>query len=205
MARAPAEDGATRSKRHPEQVQLEAAFSELDLDDSQRANLCRRYLDYVDWLEAAATRSRRAYYALRLIAVITAAIVPALVAANISGTARVVAVVLGVVLAATTATEAFLHLGDRWRHYRLVVELLKAQSWLFVQHSGPYAGTTPKQALGAFVERMEGLIHDEVRDYVSTVVADRGSEDTGKPPPAPVPDAAVGFAAPTTGRGGDGG
>ena len=79
------------------------------------------------------------------------------------------------VVAATTATEAFLHAGDRWRHYRRVVEQLKAQAWLFAQHAGPYAGMTPAAALGPFVETMEALIHDEVQDFVSTVVADRAA------------------------------
>ena len=191
MARPLEEGNAKGSKRrNQEQEQLETAFAELDLGETQRANLGRRYLGYIDWLESAATRSRRAYYGLRLVAVITAAIVPALVASDLAGAWKVVAVVLGVVVAATTAAEAFLHLGDRWRHYRLVVELLKAQAWLFVQQAGPYAGTTPNQALSSFVERMEELIHGDVREYVSTVVAERGagerdqaqSQIAGRPP-----------------------
>lgn len=170
MAR-PRENGGVGPSRSC--AELEKAFAEIDIEDNHRANLCRRYLDHIDWLEAAATRNRRMYYGLRLIAVVTAAIVPALVASYSSGTGKIVAIVLGVVVAATTATEGLLHAGDRWRHYRRVVEQLKAHAWLFAQHAGPYAGLTPAAALGPFVATMEALIHDEVEDYISTVVADR--------------------------------
>jgi len=202
MARPRGNGGVGPPRRCAELEQLEKAFAEIDIEDNRRANLCRRYLDYMDWLEAAAIRSRRTYYGLRLIAVVTAAIVPALVASYSSGTGKTVAIVLGVVVAATTATEAFLHAGDRWRHYRRVVEQLKAQAWLFAQQAGPYAGMTPAAALGPFVETMEALIHEEVQDYVSTVVADRaaaarateqsGSEASGSVPARRGTDSASG-------------
>jgi hypothetical protein len=162
-------------KRYPEQRQLEAAINELALPNPDRMNLSRRYLDYMDWLEGAAVRSRRAYYTLRLTAVIIAAVVPALVAANLQGAGRTVTVILGVIVAATTAIEAFLHLGDRWRHYRLTVERLKAQAWQFVQGAGPYAAQAPREALSSFVVHMEKLIEDEVNNYVSTVVTERAT------------------------------
>src|SRR3954467_4957551 len=122
--------------------QLAAALHALELDAEDKANLSRRYLDYIDWIEAAAARSRRGYYALRLTALIAAAIVPALVAADAGATARITAAALGVLVAATTATETFLRLGERWRHYRTIAELLKSEGWLFAQHAGPYTDIT---------------------------------------------------------------
>lgn len=169
-----------RGKRHDEEHQLELAFAALDLDEEHRQNLSRRYLNYMDWLESAASRNRRWYYGLRLTATITAAIVPALVVADLGDGGKIAAAVLGVVVAASTATEGFLHLGERWRHYRVVVELLKAEAWLFAQQAGRYVGVPHRAGYTAFVERAEALIHDEVREYVSTVVAERAPGSSGQ-------------------------
>jgi hypothetical protein len=53
MARANGEDG----RRHRDVRQLELALHDLELDSAQKANLSRRYLDYLDWLEGAAARA----------------------------------------------------------------------------------------------------------------------------------------------------
>jgi hypothetical protein len=165
-------------RRNPEVRQLEAALGALEIDAEDKANLSRRYLEYVDWIEAAAARSRRGYYALRVTALIAAAIVPALVAADARPATRITAAALGVLVAAATATETFLRLGERWRHYRTIAELLKSEGWLFAQRAGPYKDATAREAVRPFTERIEALIRDEVRQYVTTVVTDR----TARPP-----------------------
>src|SRR3954467_2880680 len=130
--------------------QLAAALHALELDAEDKANLSRRYLDYIDWLEGAAARSRRGYYALRLTALIAAAIVPALVAADAGDETRSTAAVLGDAVAAATATETFLCLGERWRHYRTIAELIKSEGWVFAQRAGPYAHTGAREAVRPF-------------------------------------------------------
>jgi hypothetical protein len=97
-----------------------------------RSYFTRRYLEYLTWLENGSATNLTLYYALRIPAIILAALVPALVALNLDTTGRVITVLLGVVVAAATAVEHFLTSGQRWRHYRGSVELLKSEGWLFL-------------------------------------------------------------------------
>jgi Protein of unknown function (DUF4231) len=87
---------------------------------------------------------------------------------------RTITVVLGVVVAATTTIEHFLSSGQRWRHYRGSVELMKSEGWLYLQLAGPYANhPTLEAAFPDFVTRVEALMRDEVREYVSTIIAEQ--------------------------------
>lgn len=137
----------------------------------------RRYLEYLRWLEDGSASNLVTYYALRIPAIVLAALVPALVALDLGATGRAITVVLGVVVAAATGVESFLTSGRRWRHYRGSVELLKSEGWLYLQSAGPYAGAVSLEAaLPVFVARVEALMRSEVQEYVTTIVADRQTE-----------------------------
>lgn len=87
---------------------------------------------------------------------------------------RTITVVLGVVVAATTTVEHFLSSGQRWRHFRGSVELMKSEGWLYLQLAGPYGSySTLEAAFPDFVVRVETLMRHEVREYVSTIIAEQ--------------------------------
>jgi hypothetical protein len=168
-----------------EEELLEEAVDEVGLDEQMRGYFKRRYLEYLRWLEDGATTNRVRYYALRIPAIVLAALVPALVALDLGTVGRTITVALGVVVAATTAVEQFLSSGERWRHYRGGVELMKSEGWLFLQLAGSYASyPTREAAFRDFVARVEMLMRDEVREYVSTVVAERQPSPIAPPPRA---------------------
>lgn len=153
---------------------LEEAIDEVNPDEQMRSYFKRRYLEYLRWLEDGSTTNLVLYYALRIPAIVLAALVPALVALDLGTVGRTITVALSVVVAATTAVEHFLSSGERWRHYRGTVELMKSEGWLYLQLAGPYAShSTLEAAFPEFVARVETLMRDEVREYVSTIVAER--------------------------------
>ena len=92
-------------------------------------------------MEAAAQRTRTRYYALRLTTVVGAVIVPALVSINALGGAETaitwLTFAVSLVVAVSAAVEGFFRFGDRWRHYRSLVEELKSEGWDFHELSGP--------------------------------------------------------------------
>ena len=103
-------------------------------------------------MEAAAQRTRTRYYGLRLITIAGAVIVPALVSINAVGGTREaitwITFAVSLVVALSAAVEGFVRFGDRWRHYRGLVEELKLEGWAFHELSGPY--------------RVEGATHESV-------------------------------------------
>lgn len=149
----------------------------LRLPDVQKHALRSRWIDRVVWTERQATRSRRAYYGLRLTAVCGGVLLPALVSLNIGELGAVVvrwlAFALSLLVALAVAVEEFFHFGDRWRHFRRTAEWLKIEGWQFLQLTGTYRRKTHAEAFPLFANRVEGAIHEDVDTFLTHVVYDK--------------------------------
>lgn len=156
----------------------------LELADLQKRFLRSRWLDQVLWMEGRAGSAQKWYYTLRLTAVVGGVIIPALVSLNISGRAepwvRWSVFVISLVVAISVAVEEFFHHGDRWRHYRQTVELLKSEGWQFFQLAGDYRRyPTHAAAYPRFAAKIEEITRQDVRAYISQIV-DESGESTGQ-------------------------
>jgi hypothetical protein len=164
---------------------LEGVISSLDLRPPEKLFLRLRWLDQVMWMEETADAARNRYYTLRLTTIIGGVIVPALISLHLKGhkgaVVAAIAVAISLVVALSAAVEEFFHYGERWRHYRRTVELLKEEGWQFFQSSGPYRAShkDPDRAYAAFAGRVESLLKADVNAYIKQVVQDKLEE----PPP----------------------
>ncbi len=138
--------------REPERYQrwlkhdINEVIDGLKLPELQKHALRSRWVDRVVWTERQATRSRRAYYGLRLTAICGGVLVPALVSLNLGDLSA--SVVRWARLRgqpdgrALGGHEEFFHFGDRWRHFRRTAEWLKIEGWQFLQLTGDYRRRT---------------------------------------------------------------
>src|SRR5262249_16281399 len=112
---------------------LDALVESLHLGPERDHFVRSRWLENVLWMEAAAQRTRTPYYELRLLTVVGAVIVPALVSINAIGGAETaitwLTFAVSLVVAVSAAAEGFFRFGERWRHYRSLVEELKTEGW----------------------------------------------------------------------------
>jgi hypothetical protein len=166
---------ADQDPRWKEVIQL---IESLELSDLQKHLLRTRWLEQVRWLEGRAIFNRKSYHTLRLAAIVGGVIVPALVSLQLSGNAAAVVhwltFGLSLVVALSAAIEEFFHNGERWRHYRRTVELLKSEGWQFFQRSGPYQGyASHAEAFQAFAGQVESICQHEVDAYINTVAQER--------------------------------
>jgi len=83
------------------------------------------------------------------------------------------ALILSQVVAICAAIDQFFKYGDRWRHYRRSVELLKSSGWQFFQLSGAYAAYATKggheAAFALFANQVEEIIRSDVEGYISQI------------------------------------
>ena len=169
---------------------LDALVESFHLGPEQDHFLRSRWLENVLWMEAAAQRTRTRYYALRLTTVVGAVIVPALVSINAVGGAETaitwLTFAVSLVVAVSAAVEGFFRFGERWRHYRSLVEELKSEGWDFYELSGPYRadGATHATAFPAFVDRVNDVLRRETQAYIAEIAS---------PPQAPAPSDGPGF------------
>jgi hypothetical protein len=152
---------------------MDQLIEALELPELNKQFLRARWLDQVSWMESKAQDAVRWYYLLRLTTIVGGVIVPALVSQNL----QLITFIVSLLVAMSAAVEEFFHYGERWRHYRRTVELLKSEGWQFFQLSGPYTGQTYTQAYPAFAARVEELSREEVQVYMTQVVREKKEKD----------------------------
>jgi Protein of unknown function (DUF4231) len=166
-------------RSHRDEDMLAEAVTQATRDQRIRSYFTKRFLEYLRWLDDGSANNLILYYSLRIPAIVLSALVPALVALDLGSVGRIITVVLGVIVAAATAVEHFLTSGQRWRHYRGSVELMKSEGWLYLELAGPYSNLgSLEAAFPTFVGRVETLMRDEVNEYVTTIVAEREATTT---------------------------
>jgi hypothetical protein len=169
-------------------AELGELVDQLELSPLQKRCVRARWLDTVLWMEGRANATRNHYYRLRLTIIGDGVLVPALISLDLAGVGaealRWATVVLSLVVAISAAVEGFFRFGERWRHYRRTVELLKTEGWQFFQQSGRYADAAGHaEAFPAFAGRVEDIIESNVETYVTEIARERDErkEDAAKP------------------------
>lgn len=163
-------------------MDLDDIVDMLDLSDLRRGFIRRRCLGQLTRLERKARSCQRRYYWLRGISIVGAVTVPALVGLQLgSSTARGVVqwltFALGLAVAITAVLEGFFKFGERWRRYRRTAELLKAETWLYLQFAGAYARKqSHRQAYPRFAAEVEMILGNNVDDFLSHIAVDPKSE-----------------------------
>jgi hypothetical protein len=165
---------------------LNKLIDSLKVSDEQRQFLRSRWMENLLWMEDAAQRTRRRYYTLRLVIVVGAVIVPALVSINAVGKTNAVVTwitfAISLIVGVSAAVDGFFRFGDRWRHYRSIVEEMKAEGWMFRELSDPYAGpdATHQSEFPTFVQRVEALLRRETQTYISEIATPPQGEGSGE-------------------------
>jgi hypothetical protein len=165
--------------------ELERIIEKLDLEPLRKEFLRLRWLDQVLWMEERANNTKVLYYILRLTTIVGGVIIPALVSISLPSKDAItdvitwVVFVLSLLVAISAALEGFLRYGEQWRHYRLKVELLKSEGWLFFQLSGRRYRDfkSHAEAYPRFAHRVEKWNRIEVGEYITEVARDKGEED----------------------------
>ncbi len=153
--------------------ELGGVIEKLDIGEPERAYLRSRWMGQILWMDKKANRARRRFHLARITVIVGSLAIPPMVMSEQfrkSDGFRWIIIGISLLVAFSGAVEAFLHLGDTWRHYRGNVEVMKSQGWLFSLKSGPYRRyDSQSAAFPAFAERIEDLLQEDVSEYLQSV------------------------------------
>jgi hypothetical protein len=129
--------------------------------------LQQRLEDQIDWYSAKSSHCQSRYKAIRVVEIVSAAIIPLLSGLGekipcgpwIIGT-------LGVVIAVATAVGSLFKYHENWIQYRATSEALKHEKYLYLASVTPYDGANSYHVL---VQRVEGLISNENSTWTQTI------------------------------------
>lgn len=128
-----------------------------------------RLEDQIDWYDRKSCYSQRAYKSLKVIEIVSAALVP--LAAGLHLPAAVTGG-LGVVIAVLEGLLQLNQYQHDWITYRSTCETLKHEKYLYLAKAGPYSAATAPHVLLA--ERIESLVSQEHATWAA------GQEESAK-------------------------
>jgi hypothetical protein len=164
---------------------LRELLEKLDLGDPQRnAHLEARWLQYVDWWDSRASKSKRKYLGLRSTVVIGGALIPAIVGSRemtalqpYAAWFAIASIIVSLLVAIAAGLDSLFGYGDIWREKRNAAEMIKSEGFSFLQLVGKYAPfKTHREAYHPFAANVEDLILKEIKEYIVAVSPKPGSD-----------------------------
>jgi predicted RNA binding protein YcfA (HicA-like mRNA interferase family) len=137
-------------------------------------------------MDARAKTAQTRYYALRLVAIVGGVLVPALVGLKLGDAPASIWIFrftffLSLMVAVSIAVEEFFHYGERWRHYRRIVEMLKSEGWQFFQLAGSYQKyENHGEAYSVFASRVEDILHQDIEMFFTQMAREKKEQGKGE-------------------------
>lgn len=140
---------------------------------SETEYLSSRLDDQINWYSTKSTYCQRRHKVLRILEVISAALIPFLSAlgTNIPYNSWIVGS-LGALIAICAASSGIFKFHENWIQYRATSEQLKHEKYLFLARAAPYADS---DAFHVLVHRVEGLISKENSTWTQTIKSPQGA------------------------------
>ncbi len=129
-----------------------------------------RLQDQIEWYDKKSRTNQRWYKSLKIVTIVSAAVVPATSVAKWTG----VSAGLGMLVVVVEALQQLNQFQASWISYRSTCEALKHEKYLYFATAGPYAASDRPLALLA--ERVEGLVSQEHAKWVSTREQDKAEK-----------------------------
>ncbi|MBQ4878206.1 DUF4231 domain-containing protein [Pseudoalteromonas luteoviolacea] len=129
--------------------------------------LIERLEDQITWYDTKSKSNQRWFKSLRVIELVSAAIIPFIAGYSESvpyGT--VVIGALGVVIAICAGLASLNKYQENWLMYRTTCETLRHEKYLFMTNTRPYDGD---EAFNQFVTRVENLISKENTQWARSI------------------------------------
>ncbi len=125
----------------------------------------QRLQDQLDWYSAKSSQNKNWFRGLKMVTIISAALIPVLVTSGVPHGSQVSAA-LGVLIAVIEGLQQLNQYHGNWISYRATAEALKHEQFLYLAKAGPYISAEHPQSMLA--ERIESLISQEEGKWVST-------------------------------------
>jgi hypothetical protein len=124
-----------------------------------------RLAENLEWYSARSNRNKTWFQTLKVVTILSAALIPVLSTSGIPHGSQVSAG-LGVLIAVIESLQQLKQYHDNWINYRATEEALKHERYLYLARAGPYRGVDGPQTLLA--ERVEAIVSQEEKGWVST-------------------------------------
>ena len=124
----------------------------------------------IAWYEKKSKRNKQYYYLLRVIELISAALIPFLInyLTGDTGLLKSAIETLSIIVLITTGMISIFQFRELWTEYRTNAESLKHEKYLYLSSSSPYDKGDKFKLLVERVEKLISIEHSRWQDISST-------------------------------------
>jgi hypothetical protein len=122
----------------------------------------QRLEEQIDWYSRGARRNKRHYQRIKVVQIVSAAVIPVLAATDLP---TWVAGALGALIVILESVQQLFQFHSNWTHYRSTAEALKHEKFLYLAQAGSYASAAKPETLLA--ERIESRVSQEHASWAS--------------------------------------
>jgi hypothetical protein len=140
-------------------------MSDINQSQSPEAVTLQRLQDQLDWYSAKSTQNKARFQGLKMLTIVSAALIPVIVTSQLPYGTQVSAG-LGVLIAIVEGLQQLKQYHGNWISYRASSEALKHEQFLYLAKAGPYIAAGNAQSMLA--ERVESIVTQEEGKWVST-------------------------------------
>jgi hypothetical protein len=116
----------------------------------------------IRWYGGHARSNKRWYMRIKVVQIVSAAVIPVIVAADLS---TWIAGALGALVVVLESVQQLFQFHSNWTSYRSTAEALKHEKYLYIANAGCYA--TAKDPAALLAERVEGRVSQEHAAWAS--------------------------------------
>ena len=128
--------------------------------------------EQIRWYDARSRSNRRWYKFLKVLAIVSASLIPVMTGSVRITHSNLITSMLGVMVTIIEGIQQVNQFHSNWIGYRSICEALKREKYLYLAGTGSYG--TSSRSLSLFAERMESIIAQENTRWLS---AQSKSED----------------------------
>ena len=136
----------------------------------EKVYFAERLENEIAWYEKKSKRNKQYYYLLRVIELISAALIPFLInyLTGDTGLLKSAIETLSILVLITTGMISIFQFRELWTEYRTNAESLKHEKYLYLSSSKPYDKDNKFKLLVERVEKLISIEHSRWQDISST-------------------------------------
>jgi Protein of unknown function (DUF4231) len=154
-----------------EQNSLAIIEKAIELDETQKALLKQNWLSFLSHLESRIIKNYFKYRLYTTVGIVGGISIPAISSLSLlpDNENKILVSIIGIVTACSIGLNQTYKFNEKWRHFRLVVELARIEGETFLGKGGVYKDKKHNESFPVFAKRLEQIKKFEIKTYFESL------------------------------------
>jgi hypothetical protein len=142
-----------------------------ELDETQKSLIKQNWLSYLSFLENRISINYFYYRCFTIIGTIGGISIPSISSLSLlpENENKILVSLVGIITACSIGLNQAFKFNEKWRHFRLAVELARIEGETFLGKGGVYKDKNHNESFSVFVKRLEQIKKYQIKAYFESI------------------------------------